>query len=130
LCVERSGIPTFLQARFSQVLKRLERIRPSLVYIDKHFTENISLEQIAAESGLSPCYFTRLFSQCFPMRLWDYVLSRRVDAAKRLLSGEGDQTVLEIALNCGFHNTANFNRIFLRFNGITPTAFRKGGNLH
>ena len=108
----------------------MERIRSSLHYIDIHFTEDITLEEIAMQSGLSPHYFTRLFRECFRMKLWDYVLSRRIDAAKRLLTGENDLTVLQIALNCGFHNTANFNRAFIRFTGVTPREYRKGGTIH
>jgi AraC-like DNA-binding protein len=108
----------------------MERIRASLRYIDIHYTEEITLEQIAGQSGLSPHYFTRLFRECFHMKLWDYVLSRRIDAAKRMLTGENGITILQIALNCGFHNTANFNRAFLRFTGVTPREYRKGGTIH
>jgi AraC-like DNA-binding protein len=39
-------------------------------------------------------------------------------------------TVLEIACRCGFHNTANFNRAFLRFTGLTPSEYRKDVPLH
>jgi len=108
----------------------MQRIQNSLVYIDLHFAEDISLEQIAAQSNLSPQYFSRLFSACFHIKLWDHVLSKRIDAAKRLLLVGTEMTVLEIALQCGFHNTANFNRVFLRFTGITPSEYRKGRALH
>lgn len=108
----------------------LERIRGSLRFIDEHYTEDITLEQIAAASGLSPNYFTSLFHQCFHCRLWDHILSKRIDAAKMLLRSGADMTVLSIAMQCGFHNTANFNRIFLRFTGLTPSQFRKGVLIH
>ena len=88
------------------------------------------MDQIAGESGLSPYYFTRIFRECFHLKLWDYVLSKRIDAAKRLLHGDGELTVLEIAMRCGFHNTANFNHAFLRFTGLTPSEYRKGVPLH
>lgn len=106
------------------------KIQNSLRYIDEHFAEDITLEGIAAESGLSPYYFTRLFRECFQIKLWDHVLSRRIDAAKKLLSEAGEMTVLEIALSCGFHNTANFNRAFLRLTGLTPSEYKKGGSIH
>lgn len=106
------------------------RIKGSLQFIDEHFSEEISLEQIAAASGLSPNYFTSLFKECFHVKLWDHVLSKRIDAAKKLLSSGKDLTVLEIALACGFHNTANFNRAFLRFTGLTPSQFRSGVPIH
>lgn len=108
----------------------VEKIRGSLAFIDKYFAEDITLDQIAAASGLSPNYFTSLFRQCFRTRLWDHVLSKRIDAAKKLLRSGSDLTVLDIAMSCGFHNTANFNRIFLRFTGLTPSQFRKGNTIH
>ena len=108
----------------------VEKIRGSLDFIDSHFAEDITLDQIAAASGLSPNYFTSLFRQCFRTRLWDHVLSKRIDAAKRLLRSGSDMTVLDIAMHCGFHNTANFNRIFMRFTGLTPSQFRKGDTIH
>lgn len=108
----------------------LERIRGSLQFIDEHYAEEITLDQIAAASGLSPNYFTSLFRKCFHVKLWDHVLSKRVDKAKRLLSAESEMTVLNVALSCGFHNTANFNRIFLRFTGLTPSQFRRGVPIH
>ncbi len=108
----------------------VERIQNSLRYIDENFASDITLEDIAAQSNLSPHYFTRLFGQCFHMKLWDHVVSRRIDAAKRLLTGDAELTVLEIALRCGFHNTANFNKAFLRFTGLTPSEYKKGVPLH
>lgn len=108
----------------------VERMRGSLEYIDDHYTEDISLEEIAKQSNLSPHYFSRLFRECFRMKLWDHVLSRRIDAAKKLLSQDQELTVLQIALSCGFHNTANFNRAFLRFTGVTPTEYKKGAPIH
>jgi AraC-like DNA-binding protein len=108
----------------------MQRIQNSLIYIDLHYTEDISLEQIAAQSNLSPQYFSRLFSACFHIKLWDHVLSKRIDAAKRLLLVGKEMTVLDVALQCGFHNTANFNRVFLRFTGITPSEYRSGKAIH
>ena len=108
----------------------MQRIQNSLIFIDLHYHEDISLEQIAAQSNLSPQYFSRLFTTCFRIKLWDHVLSKRIDAAKRLLLSENEMTVLEIALQCGFHNTANFNRVFLRFTGITPSEYKKGKAIH
>ena len=101
-----------------------EKLLRGLQYIDTHFTQNMTLEEISAQSGLSPNYYTALFHQCFHLKLWDYVLSKRVDRAKQLLAGSEAMTVLDIALACGFNNTANFNRVFLRFTGLTPRQYR------
>ena len=102
----------------------LDRILQGVQFIDSHFSEDITLEQIAEKSGITPNYFTKLFHQFFQVKLWDYITAKRIDQAKKLLVGQ-ELSVLEIALSCGFHNTANFNRAFLKFTGITPTAYKK-----
>ncbi len=103
--------------------RAMDTIIRGVRYIDAHFTEDITLEQIAEKSGITPNYFTKLFRECFQVKLWDYITAKRIDRAKGLLSS-GDMTVLDIAVSCGFHNTANFNRAFLKFTGITPSAYR------
>lgn len=103
--------------------RAVDKIIQGVRYIDAHFTEDITLEQIAEKSGITPNYFTKLFRQCFQVKLWDYITAKRIDRAKGLLSA-GDMTVLDIAVSCGFHNTANFNRAFLKFTGITPRAYK------
>lgn len=104
--------------------RAVDKILQSVRFIDEHFSEDITLEQIAEKSGITPNYFTKLFRECFHVKLWDYITAKRIDQAKRLLSGKEDMTILEIALACGFHNTANFNRAFLKFTGITPSVYK------
>ena len=104
--------------------RAIDKILQGVKFIDDHFTEDITLEQIAEKSNITPNYFTKLFKECFQVRLWDYITAKRIDRAKRLLSGGEEMTILDIALQCGFNNTANFNRSFLKFTGITPSAYK------
>ena len=104
--------------------RAVEKILQGVRFIDAHFSEDITLEQIAEKSGITPNYFSKLFHDCFQVKLWDYITAKRIDRAKRLLSGDEDLTILDIAISCGFHNTANFNRAFLKFTGITPSAYK------
>lgn len=104
----------------------IEKILKGLEFINTHYCENITLEQIASKSSLSPNYFTALFRQHFKIKLWDYIVSKRIDKAKMLLSNNTDVPMLQIAASCGFHNTANFNKAFIRFTGITPSEYRTG----
>lgn len=102
----------------------MDKLLQGVRFIDEHFMEDISLQQIAEKSGITPNYYTKLFHECFHVKLWDYITAKRIDRAKRMLSSSEEWTVLEIATRCGFHNTANFNRAFLKFTGITPSAYR------
>lgn len=104
--------------------RAMDKILQGVRFIDEHFAEDITLEQIAEKSGITPNYFTKLFHECFHVKLWDYITAKRIDRAKRLLSSGENLTVLDIAVSCGFHNTANFNRAFMKFTGITPSAYK------
>ena len=57
------------------------------------------------------------------MSPWDYITVKRIDLARRLLA-ESDKNILEIAMLCGFNNTANFNRAFRNVTGKTPKEIR------
>lgn len=104
--------------------RAMDKIVHGVRFIDRYFCEDITLEQIAEKSGITPNYFTKLFHECFHVKLWDYITAKRIDRAKRMLSAEEEMTILDIAVSCGFHNTANFNRAFLKFTGITPSAYK------
>ncbi len=111
--------------------REVDKIIAGVRFIDAHFTEEITLEQIAEKSGITPNYYSKLFHQCFHVKLWDYITGKRIDRAKHLLRNEEGLSVLDIAVACGFHNTANFNRSFLKFTGMTPSAYKaRQGLLH
>ncbi len=103
----------------------MEKIMQGVRFIDENFARDITLEEIAEKSGITPNYFTKLFHDCFHVRLWDYITAKRIDLAKRYLSSEENMTILDIALSCGFHNTANFNRAFMKFAGISPSTYKQ-----
>lgn len=104
--------------------RAVDKILQGVRFIDAHFCEDITLEEIAEKCGVTPNYFSKLFHDCFQVKLWDYITGKRIDRAKRLLRTEEAMTILDIAVTCGFHNTANFNRAFLKFTGITPSAYK------
>ena len=97
-------------------------------YIDRHFSDPLTLEQLAGMAGISPHYFSGLFKKVFSISLWDYILSKRVEHAIHLILTDGERNMLEIAALCGFNNTANFNKQFKRLTGMTPTQYRRSKN--
>lgn len=94
-------------------------------YIDRHLGEELTLSRLAALVNLSPNYFSHLFKRQSGSSLWDYITAKRVEKAVRLLRSGENLSVLEIALDCGFNNTANFNKAFKKHKGITPSQLRK-----
>ena len=100
----------------------VEGVRATMRYIDEHLEEVLSLPELAAMAGLSTNYYGTLFKQLNGITPVEYITSRRVLRAIELLP-EFDGTMLQLALACGFNNTANFNRAFRAYTGQTPSKY-------
>ena len=111
-------------AEQSDGMPQLAGILEAMSYIDEHLTEPMTLQQIAAVAGVSPNYFSTLFKRLCHVSLWDYITAKRIEKAIELIRSDSGMTMLEIALSCGFNNTANFNKAFRKQTGMTPTDFR------
>ncbi len=98
-------------------------------YIQNHYTENITLSQLAEFTHFSPGYLSRLFNHRMGMTLRSYINKIRVENAAHMLrfSRRG---VNDIALDCGFRNLSHFHRIFKEHTGTTPKGIRKQGDTH
>lgn len=103
---------------------RSEKIRPALEFINGHFTENITIEQLADISHLSKSYFMSCFKNAAGIGATRYINQIRINAVCELLRTD-DRNVSELAFACGFTNLANFNRQFLRQIGVSPKEYRK-----
>ncbi len=93
-------------------------------YINDHFAEQLSLEEVAALAGFSKYHFTRLFKQYANTSFYKYLNQKRIAHAKSLLVDK-DYSVLEVALQCGFSNLSSFLRMFKLMTGCTPTELRR-----
>ncbi len=94
-----------------------------LVYIDSHFTEDIRLESLCELAMMSRSKFEHLFVRYTGVTVSAYVRRRRIDKATTLLQNT-DKTILDISLESGYHNTANFNKQFRKVTGKTPREYR------
>ena len=102
-----------------------ERLAKAIEYINHHYCENLTLSQIAEQCSITPNYFSSLFKDCLNTKLWDYITAKRIEKAKRMLDkNEHSMNILDIAIQCGYSNTANFNRAFKQHTGITPSQYR------
>ncbi len=96
----------------------------ALVFMDQHFAEQLSVEDIAEQVGLSPSYFTKHFRRQTGYSPHEYIVLRRIDHAKELLLST-DQTVSQITYASGYNSEENFVRSFKKKVGVSPTAYRK-----
>jgi AraC-like DNA-binding protein len=89
-----------------------------------HFTENLSLDMVAAAAGVHPAHLTRAFRRHYRETIGDYVRGLRVEYARHLLVAT-DAPLSQIALDAGFADQAHLSRSFRRRTGMTPGAFRR-----
>ena len=99
-------------------------VQSVLSYIHEHYTENITLDALALHSGVSRNYLSGAFRRLNGMTVWNYILIKRIDLAKNYLS-KTDRSMLEIAADCGFNSTANFNKAFKKYTSQTPSQYRQ-----
>ena len=91
--------------------------------IDERITENLSLEQMAHETGISKYHFIRVFKAAFGISPYQYQKRKRLELAKiDLLSGE---EILLTAIRYGFADTPTFSKAFKMQFGVTPGVMKK-----
>ena len=93
-------------------------------YINKHYTEEIRLADMADLVGMSTTSFSRFFKLRSGKTLSDYVVEMRLGVAARQLV-DTTNSVSEICYGCGFNTLSNFNRLFRKYKGCSPTEFRE-----
>lgn len=104
--------------------ENIRRIQLAMDYIDQHITEELTLREVAAVSNMSTSYFSQLFRELNGFTAWDYITSRRIDLAQRLLISS-NESIYSIALQSGFNNTTNFYKAFKKITGISPSVYRR-----
>ena len=93
-------------------------------YIHTHHTEDLSLEYLAQKFFISSCYLSHQFKDVTGFTLTDYVQMTRVRNVQSLLVGT-DIPITEAAARCGFTSFSQFNRVFQKHIGMSPSQFRK-----
>ena len=100
-----------------------EMIRPAIDYMNLHYTENITVSQLAKTVSLSESYFMQKFRETAGISAIEYLNQIRVRAVCAQLA-DTKKPAAEIAFGCGFRNLANFNRVFKSVTGRTPREMR------
>ena len=93
-------------------------------YIDDHFRDELTLEQLSALVSMSPSAFSRYFKLRTGKSLSEYIIDIRLGHAARRLVDTAD-SVSEICWTTGFNTLSNFNRLFRKRKGCSPKEFRE-----
>ncbi|HEV7368630.1 AraC family transcriptional regulator [Arenibaculum sp.] len=94
------------------------------LWLDENAHEPVDLDAAAAQAGLSPFHFLRLFSRALGVTPHQYLLRCRLRRAARLLA-EDARPVTDVAYDVGFGDLSNFVRTFRRAAGVSPRRFRR-----
>lgn len=95
-------------------------------YISEHFTENLSVSQLASLAGLSDYHFIRIFKKQTGFTPHEYVLNTRMNMARYLLKNS-ELSVKNICFSTGFSCESVFCSAFKRMEGMTPAQYREHG---
>jgi AraC-like DNA-binding protein len=122
MIVEQIGeqIFSFQGVRHAAALKKAER------FIRENYSKKLSLDEIAAVSGLSAPYFSTIFKEEMGENLPAYLNRLRVERAQHLLL-ESSLSLSDIAGICGFEDQSWFSKIFKTYTGISPGRYRNQG---
>ena len=108
-----------------------ESILPSIAqkvasYIEKSYYSRITISDIAKNFHISRNYLYTLFKQEYGISPQDYLISYRVEMAKKLLKNSRTQlSINEVATSTGFDNPLYFSRLFRNRTGMSPSEYRK-----
>ena len=107
---------------------RDEHVINALRYIGSHYTQDISLGEVADEIHLSKSHLSRIFQKQTGTGFAGYVNALRLNLAKTLLENT-KKSILDVALECGFSSANILNANFKNAYGCTPGAYRQRGDM-
>lgn len=97
-------------------------------YIDAHYMEEFTLDDVASATGFSKYHFSRLFKQYTGYSFCSYICRRRIKIAEELLE-QPDLSITEIAMQSGFASISTFNRVFRQQKNCSPSEYREKNHL-
>lgn len=123
ICAERYVKATLNETDFKKYFKRTDKFNDMVKYIEEHYTEGLTVSELARQFYVTPSYFAHFFKRRSGKSVIQYLNEVRVIKARLLLEQE-DTPVSEVALRVGFDDINYFSRKFKQKTGKTPTEYR------
>ena len=96
----------------------------AIEYINSHYGEKITVDDLARTANLSTSHFSRVFRDETAMSPMEYIMHTRLECARRMLRGN-EKTLSQIAFDCGFNSSSYFYQCFTRAFNTSPSDYRK-----
>lgn len=103
----------------------IDKIKPSIDFMNTHLGEQIGIEDIAESMNITPQHYCQVFKDIMKQRPFEYLNSLRINHAKNLLINRLEYSVKEIAILSGYPNQSYFCQIFKKSERLTPGKFRE-----
>lgn len=104
--------------------KKSDRLNKIIEYVTQNFDEDINLTEVATMMNMGVTTFCNFFKENYRMTFVEYINSVRIGHACKLLF-ENDQTIADVAYECGYNSLANFNRQFKKYKNINPSEYKR-----
>ncbi len=115
---------TYTESRTDDSAASQARLQLMMQYIHQNYAHDISLDDIAAQAGISKSTVLNLFRRYLHVTPISYLISCRLKEAALLLS-KTEKKVIAVSRETGFHNDDYFCRLFKKHYHLTPTEYRK-----
>ncbi len=126
ICRDIRRIFRLLDTRFNAARTDVSGTAGKVIsFVYRNYSDpDLSVENICDSLGKSRSYMSRMFKENTGMNLLDFLHTTRLTEAKKLLT-ETDEGISDIARQVGYYSGWTLARVFKRYEGITPTAYRK-----
>lgn len=104
--------------------RKLAKVAPAIIYMSEHYSEDITISDLAKGASMNISYFCELFKEATGRTCIEFLNMLRVRKAERLINST-DKSIIEIALEVGFASPSYFDRVFKKINGNSPSYYRR-----
>ena len=102
-----------------------KRTKEAILFIESHYAEALTLEEIADSIHLSKSECCRCIKRCLNMTPFEYLMRFRILKSTQIMSTQKTASIADLASAVGFNSCSYFNKLFRKYMGCTPSQYRK-----
>jgi AraC-like DNA-binding protein len=125
--IRHCALPTDTRFRDQDSVRESRIVRTAIAYVENKLHDRISQSEVAGSCGISSSQFSRIFKRNHGTTFQEYVLRRRMGQAVRLLQNPS-ASITDVCFTVGFNDQSHFTRLFRRYVGVSPSAYRENLN--